>query len=140
MAYDQDNIFAKILRQELPCHKVYEDETTLAFMDIMPQMPGHTLVIPKEPAEDLLELSQQAASDLINKVQTIAKAVKQAMDAPGITIFQLNGEAAGQTVPHIHFHILPGSILGARTHAQTMGDNEELAANAEKIRAVLAQS
>lgn len=133
MSYDPNNIFAKILRSELPCAKVYEDEQTLAFMDIMPQKRGHTLVIPKEPAETLLDLSPDAAADLINKVQTVAAAVKIAMQADGITIFQLNGAAAGQTVPHIHFHIIPGSILEAKTHASTMADPEELSKLAELI-------
>ena len=133
MSYNQDNIFAKILRAELPCIKVYEDDTTLAFMDIMPQGDGHTLVIPKEPAEDLLSLSNDAAADLIVKVKKIAKAIKVALDADGITIFQLNGSAAGQTVPHIHFHLLPGSILGARQHASISADPEHLAKLATKI-------
>ncbi len=137
MSYDENNIFAKILRDEIPCSKVYEDDTTLAFMDIMPQAPGHTLVIPKEPAETILELSPEAASDLINKVQMVAQAVKTAMKADGITLFQLNGAAAGQTVPHIHFHVLPGSILGARTHASEMGDPAELEKVAARIRAEL---
>lgn len=133
--YDNNNIFAKILRQEIPCIKVYEDETTLAFMDIMPQAEGHTLVIPKEPATNLLELSDAAAADLAIKVKLVATAVKKAMQADGITIFQLNGEAAGQTVPHIHFHVLPGSILAARAHATVSAEADALEANAEKIRA-----
>jgi len=139
MSYDPENIFAKILRAEIPCVKVYEDDHTLAFMDIMPQATGHTLVIPKEPAETILELSPAAAANLINKVQTVAAAVKTAMNADGITLFQLNGEAAGQTVPHIHFHVLPGSIHGARTHASQLGDTTELEQAAEKIRAELAK-
>lgn len=137
MTYDQNNIFAKILRGELPCISVYEDDDTLAFMDIMPQAEGHTLVIPKEPAVDLLDLPEDAAANLINKVQRIAGAVKTALNAEGITIFQLNGSAAGQTVPHIHFHILPGSILGARTHAQTPADQDRLQEVAASIRAQL---
>lgn len=137
MPYQDDNIFAKILRQELPCIKVYEDDKTLAFMDIMPQGDGHTLVIPKEPAVDLLDLSEAGAADLINKVKLIAAAVKKAMKADGITIFQLNGKAAGQTVPHIHFHILPGSFLQAKTHADAgaQRDPVQIEQFAEKIRA-----
>ena len=134
MSYDSDNIFAKILRAEIPCISVYEDDTTLAFMDIMPQARGHTLVIPKEPAQTLLELSAPAASDLITKVQIVAKAVKTAMDAQGITIFQLNGTAAGQTVPHIHFHVLPGSIINAKQHASINAQANDLEHIAEKIR------
>ena len=133
MSYDENNIFAKILRAEIPCAKVYEDGQTLAFMDIMPQAPGHTLVIPKEPAETLLDLSSEAASDLINKVQVVAKAVQKAMNAEGITIFQLNGASAGQTVPHIHFHVLPGSLFGTKKHASTMSDPTELAEIAARI-------
>lgn len=134
MSYDHDNIFAKILREEIPSIKVYEDDSTLAFMDIMPQAEGHTLVIPKEPAESLLDLSDTGAEDLIKKVKLVARAVKKAMNADGITLFQLNGEAAGQTVPHIHFHILPGSILQARAHAQSSADPAALESIAQKIR------
>jgi len=112
MSYDADNIFAKILRSELPCVKVYEDEQTLAFMDIMPQAEGHTLVIPKEPAETLMDLSAEGAASLINRVQLIARAVKKGLNADGITVFQLNGAAAGQTVFHIHLHLLGGRDLG----------------------------
>ncbi len=137
MAYDNQNIFAKILAGELPCEKVYEDEHTLAFMDIMPQADGHTLVIPKEAAETILDLSESAAANLIIKVQKVAAGVKKAMNAEGITLFQLNGTSAGQTVPHIHFHILPGSIVGARTHAGEMAKPEHLAEIAAKIRAEL---
>jgi len=137
MTYDDNNIFAKILRAELPCIKVYEDESTLAFMDIMPQANGHTLVIPKSPAVDLFELSDSTAADLIIKVKMVANAVKQAMQASGVTVFQLNGESAGQTVPHIHFHILPGSILNAKQHASIATDSAVLELNAEKIRAEL---
>lgn len=133
MSYDSNNIFAKILRSELPCAKVYEDSQTLAFMDIMPQQPGHTLVIPKEPAQTLMELSPAAAANLINKVQDIASAVKSAMQADGITVFQLNGAAAGQTVPHVHFHVIPGSIMDAKTHASDMGDPQEINRLAELI-------
>ena len=137
MSYDNDNIFAKILRQKIPCVKVYEDDKTLAFMDVMPQAEGHTLVIPKEPAETLLELSAESASHLITKVQLVANAVKQALGAQGITIFQLNGSAAGQTVPHIHFHIVPGSILEAREHATHSSEPEQIKLIAEKIIACL---
>jgi len=140
MNYDNSNIFAKILRGEIPAHKIYEDDSTLAFLDIMPQADGHTLVIPKEPATDLLSLSEAGAADLIAKVQKIARAVKTALNADGITIFQLNGSAAGQTVGHIHFHVLPGSILDARNHASVSADKEHLAAIAEKIRTALGRT
>jgi histidine triad (HIT) family protein len=136
MAYDTQNIFAKILRGEIPCTKLYEDEHTLAFMDIMPQADGHALVIPKEGAETLLELSDEAAAACIRTTKTVAAAVKKAMAAPGIVIFQLNGSAAGQTVPHFHMHVLPSS-LGAlgKGHASRMEDPAKLQAIAEKIKA-----
>ena len=135
MSYDQDNIFAKILRGEIPNITVYEDDQTLAFMDIMPQMTGHTLVIPKEPAETLFDLSDEGANNLINKVKHVARAVKKGLNADGITLFQLNGSAAGQTVPHIHFHILPGHFAQATGHANDIAKPEELERVAEQIRA-----
>ena len=135
MEYDQNNIFAKILRKEIPCTKVYEDDLTLAFMDIMPQVAGHTLVIPKEPAVTLLDLSDAGASNLIQKVKLVASAVKKGLNAEGITLFQLNGEGAGQTVPHIHFHVMPGSYVNATGHGKVATSNEDIEAIAEKIRA-----
>lgn len=138
MAYDDQNIFARILRGEIPAHKVYEDAQTLAFMDIMPQAPGHTLVISKIPAETLLDIAPEAAATLIQTVQKVAAAVKTAMQAEGIVLMQLNGPAAGQTVPHLHFHVIPGSIGTLRQpHAHTMADGEDLRQNAAKIRAAL---
>ncbi len=134
--YDNDNIFAKILREELPCIKVYEDEYTLAFMDIMPQREGHTLVIPKEPAVTLYQLSSEAALACMKTVQKIGPAVQKATGHAGSSIFQLNGEDAGQTVPHIHFHILPGSVLNLdalKGHAAVMADPKDLQAMANKI-------
>ena len=137
MAYDDQNIFAKILRGELPCIKVYEDEHALAFMDIMPQAEGHTLVIPKEAAETLLDLSAEAAANTINVVQKIGNAIKKGLRAEGIVLMQLNGSSAGQTVPHIHFHLIPGSIHHLGRHASQMGDQEKIKALAEKIKAAL---
>lgn len=140
MAYDDNNIFAKILRGELPCHKVYENEHSLAFMDIMPQADGHTLVIPKQPALTLFDLDATSLGHLMAATQTVAAGVKKAFDAPGIVLFQLNGEAAGQTVPHLHFHVLPSSLgaLMTRSHAARMEDQQKLADFAERIRAALA--
>ena len=139
MAYDDNNIFAKILRGELPCHKVYEDEHSLAFMDIMPQADGHTLVIPKVPAVTLFDLDADALGRLMAATQTVGAAVKKAFDSPGIVLFQLNGEGAGQTVPHLHFHLLPSSlgVLMNRAHAARMEDPQKLAGFAERIRAAL---
>ena len=137
MAYDDQNIFAKILRGEIPCIKVYEDDKTLAFMDIMPQADGHTLVIPKEAAETLLDLSPESAAYTINIVQKVGNAIKKALGSDGIVLMQLNGSKAGQTVPHIHFHLIPSSIHELGRHASQMGDQEKIRQLAEKIRAEL---
>ena len=139
MAYDSNNIFAKILRGEIPCAKVYEDDKTLAFMDVMPSTPGHTLVIPKEPAEGVLDLSPEGAAALLQTTQKVAKAVRKALNCPGIMLMQLNGEAAGQSVFHAHFHILPRSAgLDLKLHGKPMADPNTLQAIAEKIKAALA--
>src|ERR1700689_2374666 len=107
MAYDQQNIFARILRGELPSVKVYEDDLTVALMDIMPSVEGHTLVITREPAEGILDLSPEGAAALIRTTQRVAQAMKKALAPSGVMLVQLNGAAAGQSIPHIHFHILP---------------------------------
>ncbi|EPF72019.1 HIT family protein [Acinetobacter rudis] len=137
MAYDQQNIFARILRGELPAIKLYEDEHVLAFMDIMPQADGHALVIPKVAAVTLLDLPPEAAAYTINIVQKVAKAIEKALDAKGIVLMQLSGEAAGQTVPHVHFHLIPSSIHHLGKHAAQMGDQDKITALAEKIKAAL---
>ena len=137
MAYDDQNIFAKILRAEIPAIKVYEDDQVLAFIDIMPQADGHTLVIPKVPAVTLLDLPADAAAYTIQVVQKVAKAIETALDAKGIVLMQLSGEAAGQTVPHVHFHLIPSSIHTLGKHAAQMGDQEKIKALAEKIKAAL---
>ncbi|UTO18015.1 HIT family protein [Acinetobacter sp. Z1] len=137
MAYDDQNIFARILRGELPAIKIYEDDHVLAFMDIMPQADGHALVIPKVPAVSLLDLPPEAAAYTIQIVQKIAKAIETALDAKGIVLMQLSGAAAGQTVPHVHFHLIPSSIHELGRHAAQMGDQEKIKSLAEKIKAVL---
>ena len=137
MAYDEQNIFARILRGELPAIKVYEDDQVLAFMDIMPQADGHTLVIPKTPAVTLLDLPADAAAYTIQVVQKVAKAIEVGLDAQGIVLMQLSGAAAGQTVPHVHFHLIPSSVHELGKHALQMGDQEKIKAQAEKIRAPL---
>ena len=137
MSYDDQNIFARILRGELPAIKVYEDEQVLAFMDIMPQADGHTLVIPKSPAVTLLDLAPDAAAYTIQIVQKIAQAIEKALDAKGIVLMQLSGASAGQTVPHVHFHLIPSSVHELGRHAVQMGDQEKIKALAEKIRAEL---
>ena len=137
MAYDEQNIFARILRGELPAIKVYEDDQVLAFMDIMPQADGLTLVIPKTPAVTLLDLPADAAAYTIQMVQKVAKAIEVGLDAQGIVLMQLSGAAAGQTVPHVHFHLIPSSVHELGKHALQMGDQEKIKAQAEKIRAAL---
>jgi histidine triad (HIT) family protein len=138
MAYDSQNIFARILRGELPCERLYEDAHTLAFMDIMPQAEGHALVITREPAETLLDLSPDGAAACIRTTQQLARAVQRAFDAPGILIAQVNGTAAGQTVPHVHFHVIPrrtGQPL--LMHATVRADPDQLRLQAERIRRCL---
>ena len=107
MAYDPNNIFAKILRGEADAHVVLDEEYCLGFMDLMPQSPGHTLIIPREPAENIFDLSAPALGQLIATTQRVARAVKAAFEPPGMMIVQLNGVDAGQTVFHIHFHVIP---------------------------------
>lgn len=138
MAYDTNNVFAKMLRGEIPCFKLYEDEHTLAFMDIMPQAEGHALVIPKEAAATLFELSDAAAQAVMRTVRRIGIAQKQALGAEGIVLMQLNGAAAGQSVPHFHVHVIPGSIADLRRpHATVAGDMAQIQALGERIRAAL---
>jgi histidine triad (HIT) family protein len=136
MAYDSSNIFARILRGEVPAHKVFEDEHTLAFMDVMPQSDGHTLVIPRSPAENLFDLPPEALSATILTTQRVARAVKKAFNPPGVMLVQLNGAAAGQSVFHIHFHIVPRyEGLDLRFHARDMADPKLLADHAARVRA-----
>jgi histidine triad (HIT) family protein len=138
MAYDTNNVFARIVRGEIPSIKVYEDDKTLAFMDVMPQADGHTLVIPKESAENIFDLSPAGAAALVATTQKVAKAVKKGLNTRGIMIAQLNGAPAGQSVFHVHFHIIPRSA-GAdfRLHAREMDHPDKLKAFAEKIKAAL---
>jgi histidine triad (HIT) family protein len=138
MAYDRNNVFARIVRGEIPAHKVFEDEHTLAFMDVMPQADGHTLVIPKAEAENLFDLPGPALAATILTTQRVARAVQKAFAAPGILIAQLNGPAAGQSVFHIHFHVLPRHEgLDLRFHARDMADPALLAAHAARVRTAL---
>jgi len=138
VGYDPQNVFARILRNELPCERVYEDTKTLAFMDLMPQAEGHVLVIPREPAETLLDLSVAGAEACIRTTHLLASAIKRAFEVPGIMIMQVNGRVAGQTVPHVHFHIIPrrpGEALAL--HAAVKADAVQLRLNAERIRRCL---
>ncbi len=137
-AYDDGNIFAKILRGEIPAHRVFEDEVALAFMDVMPQAPGHTLVVPKAPARTLLDIAPDALAGVIVRVQRVAAAVRKAFEADGLTLFQFSEAAGGQTVFHLHFHIVP-RVAGApmRPHEGGTADDAVLAAHAAKIAALL---
>jgi len=138
MAYDDNNIFAKILRGDAPAHTVYEDAHTLAFLDVMPQADGHTLVLPKTPAENIFELDPGAFDPLMRTVQKVARAVREAFPSDGIRISQLNGPAAGQTVFHLHVHIIPCVEGKPRTpHATSMADPAVLAEHAKRLRAAL---
>jgi histidine triad (HIT) family protein len=140
MAYDNNNIFAKILRGEIPAATVYEDDATLAFMDVMPQSPGHTLVVPRYPAENLFDLDLQAGAAVIRTVQLVARAVKEAFNADGIMLSQFNGPVAGQTVFHFHVHIVPRyADVPLRRHTGEMEDATRLREQAQRIRAVLAR-
>ena len=107
VAYDNDNIFAKILRGELPAFKVYEDEKTFAFLDIMPRCPGHTLVIPKAPARNVFDIAPEDFAAVARTTQKLAIAIKKAFTADGITLTQANERAGGQVVFHLHVHIMP---------------------------------
>jgi histidine triad (HIT) family protein len=132
--YDPDNVFAKILRGELPCHRVYEDERTFAFMDIMPRADGHVLVIPKEPARTILDISPDGLAATIASVQKIARAVGTAMEADGITIQQFNESAGGQVVFHLHFHVIPRQEgVSMRPHSGAMAPKEHLSELAARI-------
>jgi len=106
-SYDPSNIFAKILRGELPCHRVYEDDKTLAFLDIMPRAPGHTLVLPKTPARNLLDIDPADLAHVMQVAQKIATAAMKVFDADGITVQQFNESAGGQVVFHLHVHVIP---------------------------------
>lgn len=137
MTYDEHNVFAKILRGELPCHKVYEDDATLAFMDIMPRGEGHTLVIPKAPARNILDADPNTLAAVIKTAQKLARAVKTAFTADGVTVQQFNEAAGGQVVFHLHVHIIPRFEGVGMKPPGTIGDPQALARNAEKIRAAL---
>jgi histidine triad (HIT) family protein len=138
MAYDSNNIFAKILRGEIPCVKVFEDGKTLAFMDVMPESDGHVLVIPKEPAQDMLDLSPEGLTAMMATVQRVAKAVDKALAPDGILIKQYNRAAAGQSVFHIHFHIVPRwEGVPMAPHGKVMVDAARLEPVAAKIRSAL---
>ena len=138
--YDPNNIFARIIRGELPAAKVFEDEQAVAFLDLFPQARGHTLVLPKTPARNLLDIEDGALRELIVRVQRVARAVREVVKPDGLTLSQFSGAAGGQSVFHLHFHIIPRwenrplSGHGASRQA----DPAELASLAEAISARLA--
>lgn len=138
-AYDDSNVFAKILRGEMPAHKIYEDDDTFAFMDIMPRGDGHCLVIPKAPARNLLDASTDSLAAVMRTTQKVARAAKEAFSADGLTIQQFNEPAGGQVVFHLHVHIIPRfEGVALKPHTGEMADQGVLAEQAEKIRACLA--
>ena len=139
VAYDNDNIFAKILRGELPAFKIYEDDKTFAFLDIMPRCPGHALVIPKAPARNVFDITPDDFAAVARTAHKISAAVKKAFAADGVTIQQFNEAAAGQSVYHLHIHVLPRfEGVPLKPHTGAMEKPEVLAENAEKIRTALA--
>jgi histidine triad (HIT) family protein len=138
MPYDPDNIFAKILRGEIPCVKVYEDDRTLAFMDVMPEAEGHVLVVPKEGAENILDLSSKGLAAMMATTQKLAKAVDKALQPDGILLKQYNRAAAGQSIFHVHFHIVPRwEDVPVAPHGKVMVDAAALEPIAAKIRSEL---
>lgn len=132
--YDDGNIFARILRGEIPSYRVYEDDDTVAFMDVMPQSSGHTLVVPKSPSRNILDADPAALQHAIAVVQKVAVAVQEAFDADGVYIAQFNEPSAGQTVFHLHFHVIPRHEgVALKPHSGKMEDGAILADNAKKI-------
>ncbi len=137
-AYDDDNIFAKILRGEMPCHRVYEDDHTLAFMDIMPRADGHFLVIPKAPVRNILDADDTVVANVYATVAKLSRVALKAFSADGVTIQQFNEPAGGQVVFHMHVHVIPrfdGVRLGP--HTGDMADSAVLERNAEKLKSAL---
>jgi histidine triad (HIT) family protein len=139
IAYDDSNVFAKILRGEIPAHVVYEDAATLAFMDVMPAVDGHVLVITKAKARNLLDVRPEDLAAVIATVQKLALAVQRAFLADGVTLQQFSEKAGGQEVFHLHFHVMPRQMADTvRRLPRPFADQQVLAAHAEKIRAALA--
>jgi len=138
MGYDQGNVFAKILRGEIPCHKVHEDVDAIVFMDVMPQATGHALVVPKASSRNLLDADPAVLARLAPLVQRVAVAAKTAFAADGVRILQFNEPAAGQTVFHLHIHVIPmHDGVALKPHTGQMEDSAILAAHAAKLRAAL---
>jgi histidine triad (HIT) family protein len=137
-SYDPNNIFAKILRGELPCYKVYEDDKALAFLDIMPRSPGHTLVLPKAPARNILDIGTDDLTHAVTVAQKIAKAAIKAFSADGITIQQFNEGAGGQVVFHLHVHVIPRKTgVALKPPASEKEKPDVLAEHAKKLAAAI---
>jgi histidine triad (HIT) family protein len=137
-SYDPNNIFAKILRGEIPAHKVYEDDRTFAFLDIMPQAPGHTLVIPKVPARTILDIAPDDLAYLMKVAQKIARTAVAVFGADGLTIIQFNEPAGGQTVFHLHVHVIPRKNgVPLRPHGSYKEETAVLSDQALKLAAAL---
>jgi histidine triad (HIT) family protein len=140
-AYDNGNIFAKIIRGDFPCHKVFETDEVLAFMDVMPQAEGHLLAVPKSPSRNILDAEPSVFSPLMEAVQKLSRAAKSAFNADGISIMQFNEAAGGQSVFHLHFHVIPRHDgVALKAHGGKMEDSKILEANAEKVRRALERS
>ncbi len=138
-SYDPNNIFAKILRGELPCHKVYEDDNTFAFLDIMPRAPGHTLVLPKAPARNILDVTREDFMHVMTVAQKLAKAAMKAFEADGVTMQQFNEGAGGQVVFHLHVHIIPRKTgVPMKPPGSEREQPEVLDAQAKKLAAAIA--
>ena len=138
-SYDPNNIFAKILRGELPCYKVYEDEHALAFLDIMPRTPGHTLVLPKAPVRNILDAKPDDLAQVMQAAQKVAKAAMTALAADGVTIQQFNEGAGGQVVFHLHVHVIPRKQgVAMKPPASEKEKPDVLAENARKLAAAIA--
>jgi histidine triad (HIT) family protein len=138
-SYDDTNIFAKILRGELPAHKIYEDADTFAFMDIMPRGDGHCLVLPKKPSRNIFDADPDSLAAVMRTTQKISRALVKAFSADGVTVQQFNEPAGGQVVFHLHVHIIPRfEGVALRPHTGQMEKPDVLAANAERIKAALA--
>jgi histidine triad (HIT) family protein len=136
--YDTNNIFAKILRGELPAHKVYEDDKTFAFLDIMPRAPGHALVIPKAPARTIVDIEPDDLSRLIQTTQAVARAAMKVFAADGLTIHQFNEPAGGQVVFHVHVHVIPRKTgVALKPPASVKEDPAILSDQALKLAAAL---
>ena len=140
-AYDPNNIFAKILRGELPCHKIYEDAKVLAFLDIMPRAPGHALVLPKAPARNILDIAPDDLADVMKAAQKIAKVSVGVFGADGVTVQQFNEPAGGQVVFHLHVHVIPRKDgIALKPPASVKEDPAVLKEQAAKLAAALAQA